>query len=128
MVHGYAGDALDGVREFMGDPDSIVEFAEDCEILVTHLAPITRSMLKRLGRLKLIAVSRGGPVNIDLAAAREKGVAVVNTPGRNASAVAEIKLGMNLAQTRLILEGRSSLRARDSRSDLYSDELYGYWA
>lgn len=125
MVHGYAGDALDGVREFMGDPDSIVEFAEDCEILVTHLAPITRSMLQRLGRLKLIAVSRGGPVNIDLAAAREKGVAVVNTPGRNASAVAEFTLGMILAQTRLISAGHDALRAGEWRGDLYRTDRTG---
>ena len=57
----------------------------DAEILVNHLAPVTAGMLERLPALRLIAVSRGGPVNIDMAAARARGVAVVNTPGRNAS-------------------------------------------
>ena len=38
-------------------------------------------MMDRLPRLKLIAVSRGGPVNIDMRAARERKVLVVNTPG-----------------------------------------------
>ena len=42
-------------------------------------------MIERLPELKLIAVSRGGPVNIDMAAARERNIRVVNTPGRNAS-------------------------------------------
>ena len=42
-------------------------------------------MMDRLPKLKLIAVSRGGPVNIDMTAARERGIRVVNTPGRNAS-------------------------------------------
>ena len=54
----------------MGDPDEIVEFIGDAEILVTHLAPISAGMLDRLPELKLIAVSRGGPVNIDMKAAQ----------------------------------------------------------
>ena len=68
-------------------------------------------MLERLPALKLIAVSRGGPVNIDMAAARARGVAVVNTPGRNASAVAEFTIGAILAETRLIRAGHEALRA-----------------
>ena len=47
---------------------------------MNHLAPVTGAMLDRLPASKLIAVSRGGPVNIDMAAARERGVLVVNTP------------------------------------------------
>lgn len=125
MVHGYAGDSLEGIKEFMGDPETIADFAEGCEILVTHLAPITRGMLERLDRLKLIAVSRGGPVNIDLAAARDHRVQVVNTPGRNASAVAEFTLGMILAQTRLITAGHDALRAGTWRGDLYRADRTG---
>ena len=46
----------------------------DAAILVTHLAPISRPMLERLPGLKFVAVSRGGPVNIDLEAARDRNV------------------------------------------------------
>ena len=38
-------------------------------------------MLDRLPGLKLIAVARGGPVNIDMKAARARNIRVVNTPG-----------------------------------------------
>ena len=31
---------LDGLKEYLGDPDEIVAFIGDAEILVTHLAPI----------------------------------------------------------------------------------------
>ena len=58
----------------MGEPDAIAAFVGDAEILVTHLAPVSASMLDRLPELRLIAVSRGGPVNIDMAAARARGV------------------------------------------------------
>src|SRR5438552_16220704 len=63
MEHGYAGSTLDGLKEFMGDPDEVVDFIGDATLLVTHLAPISRAMLEQLPMLKFIAVSRGGPVN-----------------------------------------------------------------
>lgn len=125
MVHGYAGDGLDGVKEFQGDPDAMARFIDDADILVNHLAPVTRAMLDRMPNLKLIAVSRGGPVNIDVAAARERRIPVVNTPGRNASAVAEFTIGMILAQTRLITLGHATLSRGEWRGDLYRADITG---
>ena len=125
MEHGYAGSKLDGLKEFMGQPDEIIDFIGDAGLLVTHLAPISRSMLARLPKLKFIAVSRGGPVNIDMQAARDHNVLVVNTPGRNASAVAEFTVGAILAETRLIRSGHEALRGGESRGDLYRADRTG---
>lgn len=125
MEHGYAVEGMDGLKEYMGEPQEIVDFIGDSEVLVTHLAPMSRSMLKQLDGLKMIAVSRGGPVNIDLEAAREFGVRVVNTPGRNASAVAEFTLGAILAETRKIRVGHESLRKGEWRGDLYRADTTG---
>ena len=125
MVHGYAGSGLEGLREYQGDPDAIVAFIGKAAVLVDHLAPITGAMLDRLPDLKLIAVSRGGPVNIDLAAARARGVTVVNTPGRNASAVAEFTIAAILVETRLIRAGHEALRQGQWRGDLYRADLTG---
>lgn len=131
MHHGYAQDGkplapgLEGLREYMGEPDAIADFIGGAEVLVDHLAPVTGPMLDRLPGLKLIAVSRGGPVNIDMAAAREHGVGVVNTPGRNASAVAEFTIGAILAETRLIRAGHEGLRQGVWRGDLYRADLTG---
>lgn len=129
MQHGYAGGAtapgLENLREYMGEPEAIAEFVGDAEVLVNHLAPVTRPMLDRLPRLKLIAVSRGGPVNIDMKAAKDRGVLVVNTPGRNASAVAEFTIGAILAETRLIRAGHEALRKGVWRGDLYRADLTG---
>ncbi len=125
MEHGYAGSPLDRLKEFMGHPDEIAAFIGDAALLVTHLAPVSRSMLERLPNLRFIAVSRGGPVNIDLEAARDHNVLVVNTPGRNASAVAEFTIGAILAETRLIRSGHEALRAGEWRGDLYRADRTG---
>ena len=82
-------------------------------------------MLDRMPALKLIVVARGGPVNIDLAAAREHGVLIVNAPGRNASAVAEFTIGAIIAETRLITRGHDALRRGTWRGDLYRADLVG---
>ncbi len=82
-------------------------------------------MFALLPQLRFVAVSRGGPVNIDMAAAREAGVTVVNTPGRNAGAVAEFTIGAILAETRLIRTGHESLRKGEWRGDLYRADVTG---
>ena len=125
MEHGYATPGMDGLKEFQGDAETVIDFVGDAEILVTHLAPVSARMLEKMTRLRLIAVSRGGPVNIDIEAAKSRQIRVVNTPGRNASAVAEFTIGAILAQTRLIGLGHDALRTRDWRGDLYRADRTG---
>jgi len=125
MRHGYAGDGLAGLKEYLGEPAAIADFIADATVLVDHLAPVTAQMLERLPELKLIAVARGGPVNIDMKAAGARSIAVVNAPGRNASAVAEFTIGMILAQTRLITLGHVALARGQWRGDLYRADRTG---
>jgi D-3-phosphoglycerate dehydrogenase / 2-oxoglutarate reductase len=125
MHHGMAEGELKGLKEFFGSPDEVVSYAGDAEILVTQLAPLSASIMDRLPNLKFVAVSRGGPVNIDMKAARERGILVVNTPGRNASAVAEFTIGAILAETRNITRGHDALRRGEWRGDLYRADLAG---
>jgi D-3-phosphoglycerate dehydrogenase len=125
MEHGYAVAGMEGLKEYFGTAADVVAFVADAEILVTQLAPMSRAMLERLPNLEMIAVSRGGPVNIDIAAAHEHRVLVVNTPGRNASAVAEFTIGAILSETRKIREGHESLRSGTWRGDLYRADITG---
>lgn len=125
MEHGYAVDGMDGLKEYMGKADEIVEFVGDAEMVITQLAPFSAGMFAQLPDLKFVAVSRGGPVNIDMKAARAAGVLVVNTPGRNASAVAEFTIGAILAETRLIRTGHESLRKGEWRGELYRADKTG---
>jgi D-3-phosphoglycerate dehydrogenase len=125
MEHGYAALGMDGLKEYMGSADEVVSLTGDAEILVTHLAPLSASIMDRLPQLKLVAVSRGGPVNIDMQAARQRGITIVNTPGRNASAVAEFTIGAILAETRNITKGHDALRRGEWRGDLYRADRAG---
>jgi D-3-phosphoglycerate dehydrogenase / 2-oxoglutarate reductase len=125
MRHGYAEPGMDGLKEYQGDAETIVAFVGAAEIAITQLAPFSAAMLERMPNLRLIVAARGGPVNIDLAAARERGVLVVNAPGRNASAVAEFTIGAIIAETRGMTRGHDALRRGEWRGDLYRADLIG---
>ena len=110
---------LAGLSEFQGTPEQVVATAADARVLVTHIAPVSRRVLRDLPDLEMIAVARGGPVNIDVAAVRERGIRLVNTPGRNASAVAEFTIGAIIAETRNIARGHAALMQGTWRGRLY---------
>jgi D-3-phosphoglycerate dehydrogenase / 2-oxoglutarate reductase len=125
MRHGYAERGMDGLKEYQGEAEAIVGFVGEAEIAITQLAPFSAAMLERMAALRLIVVARGGPVNIDLAAARERGIVIANAPGRNASAVAEFTIGAIIAETRLMTRGHDALRRGTWRGDLYRADLVG---
>lgn len=124
VVHGY-GDEDVPIKEFIGDFDDVAAFIGDAEILVMHQSPVTDGMLQKLPNLKLVACSRGGPVNVDVNAAQKHGVQVVRAPGRNASAVAEFAIGAILAETRKIRVGHEAMRKGEWRGDLYRADTTG---
>lgn len=125
MQTGRPGTSLEGLKEFLGDPDEVIAHVGEAPILVTHLAPLSSDMLERMPQLEFVAVSRGGPVNIDMAAARARNISVVNAPGRNATAVAEFTIVAILAEIRNVTRGHDALRAGDWRGDLYRADVAG---
>ena len=100
---------VDGVREAAGEVAELAEKVVEADVLLTHLAPVSRSVLEAGRSLRVVGVTRGGPVNVDLPAATERGVPVVFLPGRNLSAVAEFTIGVMIALPRGIATSAATL-------------------
>ncbi|SDP95996.1 D-3-phosphoglycerate dehydrogenase [Actinopolyspora xinjiangensis] len=109
-----------GVEEASGTEQQVIEAAEGAEVCVTQMAPFTERVFDAVPSLQLVAVSRGGPVNVDLAAATRAGVSVTYAPGRNAAAAAEYAVGMILAAMRRIPDSDSELKRGEWRGDFYA--------
>jgi D-3-phosphoglycerate dehydrogenase len=75
---------------------------QDIPILVVEADFVQREVFERAPRLKFLGVCRADVIHVDVAAATERGVPVVNTPARNAVAVAELTLGLMLSLLRKI--------------------------
>ncbi len=110
-------------------PDDVTRNVADFDLLVVQFAPIASSFIEAATGLKVIAVLRGGTENVDVEFATGRGISVLNTPGRNARAVAECALGMILAEIRNIARAHERLKnGQWQRSFPNSDsivELYG---
>jgi D-3-phosphoglycerate dehydrogenase len=87
------------IREYAGDPANIVVAVAGHDVLVVHGAPVTAEVLDA-APLRLVCCARGGPVNVDVAAATARGIPVTNSPGKNAEAVAELTLTFALMMIR----------------------------
>ncbi|MEV6807983.1 2-hydroxyacid dehydrogenase [Streptomyces sp. NPDC051132] len=108
-----------GVDEASGTEEEMIEALRGARICVTQLAPLTERVLAACPELELFCVSRGGPVNADLAAATRHGVAVCYAPGRNAVATAEHALALILAAARGIGDVHTDLKRGVWRGDTY---------
>lgn len=98
----------------------LVETLADAEVLVCEVERIDGPILDCAPGLRLVASCRGTPTNIDIAAATERGIAVINTPARNAASVADFTIGLLLSEARSI--GRSEAHLRGTGWNV-GDEL-----
>ena len=83
--------------------EEVLENWQDADAILAGMEPYTRAMLEQAPKnLKVISRHGVGVDSIDLEACRGKGIAVCNTPGANAVAVAEAALGLMLSVLRRI--------------------------
>jgi len=105
----------------------LIEIAPNFDaMMVRSQTKITRAVLEAATKLQIVGRAGVGVDNIDVPAATERGVIVVNSPAGNTVAVAELTLGMMLSLVRrLIPAGASMLRGEWKRSAFMGSELYG---
>jgi D-3-phosphoglycerate dehydrogenase len=78
----------------------IADLIPPYEVVIAGTEPITTAVLDRAPQLKLLAHTGIGLDNIDLAAARARGIAVTYTPSAPSPAVAELTIGQMIALLR----------------------------
>ena len=109
-------------------PEEVAEKLWRATIAITNKAPITRAVLDACPKLRLVAVAATGVNNVDLAACRERGVAVCNIRGYAEHTVPEHVFMMLLALRRNLLAWRQTLRdgawQRASRFCLFDHEMH----
>lgn len=92
------------------EPDQeVLDKIKDAEVIVANFSGVNSKMINSAPNLKLIGVMRSGVENVSVAAAKARGVKVVNCPGRLADPVADFTVALLLAEVRNIVRLGSSL-------------------
>jgi D-3-phosphoglycerate dehydrogenase len=114
------------VSEYSGTDTEIIPYLKDVEVVLTHTGCFTKRALDAAPNLKVIALGRGGPVNINTVECNRRGIPVIYAPGRNSGAVAEFTVGLILAQSRTIAKAHYYLWSKHEwRGDFYANEYVG---
>lgn len=104
--------AQPGWTVIQADPKSYHEHLADCDALIVRSAvKVSKDLIKKAPKLRVVGRAGVGVDNVDLQAATNAGILVLNTPGGNAISVAEHTVGLMLAMARSIPNASESTKA-----------------
>ncbi len=78
----------------------LVNSVADVEAMIIRSDKVTEEVMAAAPKLKLVVRAGAGFDNVDLAAATARGIVVMNTPGQNSNAVAELAIAMMVFMAR----------------------------
>ncbi|MDL2323311.1 NAD(P)-binding domain-containing protein [Bacteroidales bacterium OttesenSCG-928-A17] len=89
------------------DKSQLLDAVKDANAIIIRSDIIDAEVLDAAKELKIVVRAGAGYDNVDLAAATSHGVVVMNTPGQNSNAVAELALGLMVYSARNFFDGSS---------------------
>ena len=109
----FAKAAVDGIKQILSDANFEVVMLEkytekaellaavaDVDALIIRSDKVTPEVVDAAKNLKIVVRAGAGYDNVDLAACTAREIVVMNTPGQNSNAVAELALGMMIYMSR----------------------------
>lgn len=122
QVFEAAGYKLD-ILEKYSSKEELLAAVSDVHGLIVRSDKIDSDVINAAPSLKIVVRAGAGYDNVDLAAATEKGVTVMNTPGQNSNAVAELVFGMLIYLNRNGFNGSAGTELRGKKLGIHA---YGY--
>ena len=96
----------------------LMDSIKDVDAVIVRSDKITKEIIDSSNNLKVIARAGAGFDNIDLGYSSKKGIVVMNTPGQNANAVAELVFGLLVYAKRNFFDGSSGTELKGKKLGL----------
>ncbi len=129
----FAKVAVDGIRkeieaagyelallETYGEKAKLLEAVADADALIIRSDVIDAEVLDAAKQLKIVVRAGAGYDNVDLEAATAHGVCVMNTPGQNSNAVAELAFGLMVMAVRNMYNGTSGTELKGKKLGIHA--------
>jgi len=115
QISGIIADAAYEIRklEKYTSKADLLAAVKDVNAIIIRSDIIDREVIEAAPELKIVVRAGAGYDNVDLVAATENNVCVMNTPGQNSNAVAELVFGMMVYHARGFFSGNSGSELRD---------------
>lgn len=134
VADAIAGEGIERLRQVgevdvstgLSEAELVGAIGEYDALVVRSQTRVTRCVIEAAGRLRVVGRAGVGVDNIDLNAATEHGILVVNSPHGNTTAAAELTVALMLSLARRIPQADAAVRAgRWDRKGLVGTEVYG---
>lgn len=109
--------------EKYSDKKELLMAVEDVDALIIRSDKIDKEVIDAADKLKIIIRAGAGYDNVDLESSAAKGVVVMNTPGQNSNAVAELVFGMLIYMNRSRFNPKAGTELRGKKLGIHA---YGY--
>lgn len=129
----FAKVAVDGIRkeieaagyelallEKYTDKAQLLDAVKDANALIIRSDIIDNEVLDAAKELKIVVRAGAGYDNVDLDAATAHGVCVMNTPGQNSNAVAELAFGLMIMAVRNFYDGKSGTELKGKKLGIHA--------
>ena len=130
----FAQVAIDGIQEVITnagyelklcekygtDMDRVKRVAEDVDAMIIRSDKVNAEIMDAIPGLKIIVRAGAGYDNVDLEAATQRGICVMNTPGQNSNGVAELAFGMMVMAVRNMYNGTSGFELKGKKLGIHA--------
>jgi D-3-phosphoglycerate dehydrogenase len=106
--------------EKYGEKARLLEAVKDVDAIIIRSDVIDAEVLDAAKQLKIVVRAGAGYDNVDLAAATAHRVCVMNTPGQNSNAVAELALGLMVMAARNMYNGTSGFELKGRKLGIHA--------
>ena len=117
-----AGYEMELVEKY-GSQEDLMEAVKGANALIIRSDKVTKEVIEAAENLEIVVRAGAGYDNVDLEAATANNVVVMNTPGQNSNAVAELALGMMVYFARNLFNGKSGTELKGKKLGMHA---YGH--
>ena len=117
-----AGYEMDLVEKY-DSQDDLMEAVKGANALIIRSDKVTKEVIEVSESLEIVVRAGAGYDNVDLEAATANNVVVMNTPGQNSNAVAELALGMMVYFARNLFNGKPGTELKGKKLGMHA---YGH--
>lgn len=128
----FAAEAVNGIKEVInaaghelvllekGTKADLINAVVDVDGLIVRSDIVDKEVFDAAKQLKVVVRAGAGYDNIDLIEATAKGVCVMNTPGQNSNAVAELVFGMTIMMIRNNYNGKAGTELKEKSLGIHA--------